>query len=233
MFQTREPPILQQKNHVPHDILLNILTRLPVKSLLRFRCICKSYYSSITTPNFFDLTTPNFISSHINNTNNNKDHGYLIHMPWITSLRQICTVTFDRTFDRIFDIGTSFDFPSGRAKIVGSYNGLLCLADIESTTTSSNVLYLWNPSVRKFKRLPKSCLGQLDSVTLGFAYHSENNDYKVVRISISHSVLPSEIEVYTLSSDSWRRIEMPLRSNIKFYANNYFLPIPLVIPGNA
>ncbi|XP_030963965.1 F-box/kelch-repeat protein At3g06240-like [Quercus lobata] len=114
------------------------------------------------------------------------------------------------------------------AKIVGSYNGLLCLADIESTTTSGNVIYLWNPSIRKFKRLPKPCLGQLDSVTLGFAYHSENNDYKVVRISISHSVPPSEIEVYTLSSDSWRRIEMPLRSNIKFYDNNYFLPIPLV-----
>nr|XP_023926066.1 F-box protein At3g07870-like [Quercus suber] len=190
MFRKREPPILQQKNYVPHDIVLNILTRLPVKSLLRFRCICKSYYSSITTPNF--------ISSHLNNTNNNKDHG------------------------------TPFDFPSGRAKIVGSYNGLLCLADIESTTTFGNVIYLWNPSIRKFKRLPKPCLGQLDSVTLGFAYHSENNDYKVVRISISHSVPPSEIEVYTLSSDSWRRIEMPLRSNIKFYDNNYFLPIPLV-----
>ena len=39
---------------------------------------------------------------------------------------------------------------------------------------------------------------------------------------------PFEIEVYALSTDSWRRIEMPLRSNIKFYDNNYFLPIPLV-----
>lgn len=75
-------------------------------------------------------------------------------MPWITSLRQICTVTFDRTFDRIFDIGTPFDFPSGRAKIVGSYNGLLCLADIESTTTSGNVIYLWNPSIENSRGCP-------------------------------------------------------------------------------
>ena len=128
----------------------------------------------------------------------------------------------------IFDIGIPFDFPSGCAKIIGSYNGLLCLADIESITTSGNVIYLWNPNIRKFKRLPKPCLGQLDSVTLGFAYHSKYYDYTVVRISISHSMPPSEIEVYTLSSDSWRRIEMLLRSNIKFYDNNYFLPIPLV-----
>ena len=79
----------------------------------------------------------------------------------------------------IFDIGIPFDFPSGCAKIIGSYNGLLCLADIESITTSGNVIYLWNPNIRKFKRLPKPCLGQLDSVTLGFAYHSENNDYRL------------------------------------------------------
>ena len=38
-------------------------------------------------------------------------------MSWITCLRLICTVTFDRMFVRIFDIGIPFDFPIGRAKI--------------------------------------------------------------------------------------------------------------------
>ena len=40
-----------------------------------------------------------------------------------------------------------------------------------------------NPSVRKFKKLPCTCLGKVSIVTLEFAYHSKNNDYKVVRIS--------------------------------------------------
>ena len=38
-------------------------------------------------------------------------------MPWITCLRLICMVTFDKMFDRIFDIGIPFDFPFGCAKI--------------------------------------------------------------------------------------------------------------------
>ena len=57
MLQTRDsrpqPLILRPwKSHLPDDIVLNILSRLPVKSLLRFRCVCKTWVSSITTPNF-------------------------------------------------------------------------------------------------------------------------------------------------------------------------------------
>ena len=57
-------------------------------------------------------------------------------------------------------------------------------------------IYLCNPNIRKFKKLPHTCVGDLDDVTLGFAYHSENNDYKVVRISNTPLSAP-EIEVYT------------------------------------
>ncbi|KAM3733143.1 hypothetical protein ACB098_11G113400 [Castanea mollissima] len=38
MSQTTEPPILRRrKNDLPDDIVLNILTRLPAKSVIRFR----------------------------------------------------------------------------------------------------------------------------------------------------------------------------------------------------
>ena len=72
MLQRRDsrpqPLILRPwKSHLPDDIVLNILSRLPVKSLLRFRCVCKTWDSSITTPNF--------ISTHLNN-NKDHDHGH-------------------------------------------------------------------------------------------------------------------------------------------------------------
>ncbi|XP_030958568.1 F-box protein CPR1-like [Quercus lobata] len=110
-----------------------------------------------------------------------------------SSNKPVCTVALGCTFDRIFEIEIPFDLPSGLSKIVGSCNGLLCLA------TLTNVIYLWNPSARKFKRLPDSCLGNLGVVTLGFAYHSENNDYKVLRVSCCpwiRSNVPDDIEVY-------------------------------------
>ena len=86
-------------------------------------------------------------------------------------------------------------------------------------------IYLCNPSIRKFKKLPHTCVGDLDDVTLGFAYYSENNDYKVVRISNTPLSAP-EIEVYTLSSDSWKRVKFLLRAfNVRFYV---VLLVPLV-----
>ena len=232
----REPLILRRKNnHLPYDIVLNILGRLPVKSVARFRCVCKSWDSSITTPYF--------ISTHLNH--NNKDpyedgNGYIIHMaswkarrvisfstsmsspspPSLPPKTSICTVAYGHTFDKIFEIEIPFDFSSNCTQMVGSCNGLLCLAD------SNNVIYLWNPSIRKFKKLPHTCLGNLNNVTLGFAYCSENNDYKVVMTS--HSFLSTyEIGIYTLSSDSWRRVEISVKTNVTF-CKGMLSPIPLV-----
>ncbi|KAK4595536.1 hypothetical protein RGQ29_013850 [Quercus rubra] len=234
MSQTTEPPILlrRRKNDIPDDIVLNILTRLPVKSVIRFRCVCKPWNSSITSSYFISTHLNNFAHAHDTDTDNDNGDGYIIHMPLHTrvmnsssSNRPVCTVALDRTFDRIFEIEIPFDLPSGFSKIVGSCNGLLCLA------TSIDVIYLWNPSARKFKRLPDSCLGNLGVVTLGFAYHLENDDYKVLRISCCPWIrpnVPDDIEVYSLSSDSWRRVGMSLRANVKAFDNSFLLPTPLV-----
>ncbi|XP_050281159.1 F-box/kelch-repeat protein At3g06240-like [Quercus robur] len=162
-----QPPILRRrKNHVPDDIVLNnILTRVPVKSLMRFR---------------------------------------------------------------IYETGIPSDF--GLVKIVGSCNGLLCLTgfnpsnDKYSCPHPSIDIYLWNPSIRKFKKLPDTCLGQLRCVKLRFDYHSENNDYKVVRISLS-PLSGHEIEVYTLSSDSWRRYEILLPTNVVILDISFYYPL--------
>ena len=143
----------------------------------------------------------------------------------------VCTVALDRKFDRISEIEIPFNFPTAciQFQLVGSCNGLLCLANLSiSTTTFANALYLWNPSIRKFKKLPPTCLGKLNKVTLGFAYCSDNNDYKVVRTSRSSSRLStSEIELYTLSSDSWRRVEISSTTDVMF-CRNFLSPIPLI-----
>uniref|UniRef100_A0A7N2LGL4 F-box domain-containing protein n=1 Tax=Quercus lobata TaxID=97700 RepID=A0A7N2LGL4_QUELO len=227
-----QPQILRQRNiYLPDDLVINnILTRLPVKSVMRFRRVCKSWYSSIKTSDFIDTHLSNYKDSH--------DNGYVIHMPSVrntSSYRSpssssssntsipVCTVAFDCTFDKISDVRIPFDVNFNQ--IVGSCNGLLCVAN------SGNVIYLWNPSIRKFKRLPDTLLGQLDNVTLGFAYHPENNDYKVVRISSTPFGAPvsyHEIEVYTLSSDSWRRVGITLTTTVILYDKNFPLPIPLV-----
>ncbi|XP_065625689.1 F-box protein At3g07870-like [Quercus suber] len=231
MSEMREPPILRHRtiNHIPYDIVLSIMEKLPVKSVMRLRCVSKSLYSS--------MTSPDFISTHLNNNNNNKngDNAYVIHMPCLARTNHdnalVCTVALDRTFDRISEIEIPFNFSTAciQFQLVGSCNGLLCLANLSiSTTTFANALYLWNPSIRKFKKLPPTCLGKLNKVTLGFAYCSDNNDYKVVRTSLSSSRLSTpEVELYTLSSDSWRRVEISSTTDVMF-CRNFISPIPLI-----
>ncbi|XP_065622103.1 F-box/kelch-repeat protein At3g23880 [Quercus suber] len=232
--EARPPIILRRRtkhDDLPDEIVLEILARLPVKSLLRFRCVCKTWYSYITNPNF--------ISTHLL-CYNNHDGGYVIYMPRTSVHRayfhrphsQICTLAFDRTFETISEFRIPFTFQSGYASLVGSCNGILCFTDF--ITPKSNDVYLWNPSIRKFKRLPNTCLNQTQvlNVAHGFGYDSLNNDYKVARFSWTGIkwIPPPEVEVYSLSSDSWKRIELGIswRPNVLAHYFNYTLTFPFV-----
>ncbi|XP_075649833.1 F-box protein At3g08750-like [Castanea sativa] len=200
--EARPPMILRHR--MKHDGLLDetvleILARMPVKSLLRFRCVCKTWYSFITNPNF--------ISTHLL-CYNHDDDGCVIHMPRSNSLRQICTVAFDRSFETISEFRIPFNFQSGHPEFMGSCNGILCFVDHRKFAIVD--VYLWNPSIIKFKRLPDTCLTQLPIIALGFGFDSQNNDYKVVRILWidPKPMPPPEVQVYSLSSDSWIRVEL-------------------------
>nr|XP_023876291.1 F-box/kelch-repeat protein At3g23880-like [Quercus suber] len=226
-----QPTILLRRtnNQLPEEIVAEILVRLPVKSLLRFRCVCKSWYRYIATPNFIN-----------NNLLYCNDHnrGFFIHMPKTTGSMvsfsrphgQICTVASHHTFEAISELRIPFAFQSGYSHFVGSCNGILCFSDYRSFEFKD--VYLWNPSIRKFKRLPDTCLTHLFNVSLGFGFDSQNNNYKVVRISQSTAkpMPPPEVEVYSLSSDSWKRVGLGIswRSNVVFHKFNCTLTFPFV-----
>ncbi|KAF3951639.1 hypothetical protein CMV_022733 [Castanea mollissima] len=194
------------------------MRKLSVKSVMRLRFISKSLDSSITIPNF--------ISTHLNNNNKDDDHRYLLHRPLtFSSNGLVCTITFDHMFDMISELHILNESFFNCAYLYASCNGLLCFCNY------NNVIYLWNPSIRKFKKLPHTISEKFNNVALRFAYCSENNDYKVVRILFDcfFSTVPLplpllEAEVYSLSSDSWRRVEIPLLINIC----DFIFPTPLV-----
>ncbi|KAG5530565.1 hypothetical protein RHGRI_025501 [Rhododendron griersonianum] len=85
--------------------------------------------------------------------------------------------------------------------IIGSCNGLLCLF-----MGYSRVLLLWNPSIKKFKILPKPRLQSRFAyeLTHGFAFVPRANDYKVVRLIHDSVEGSTKVEIYTLTTNSWR-----------------------------
>ncbi|KAM7523253.1 hypothetical protein LguiA_013155 [Lonicera macranthoides] len=89
--------------------------------------------------------------------------------------------------------------------IIGSCNGLLCL------TNTDEYIFLLNPTTSKYWksavcRIP---LG-VKYIVFGFGYGDAKDDYKVVRMvqfyGKDKESFRAEVSVYSLKSNSWRRI---------------------------
>ncbi|XP_060198590.1 F-box/kelch-repeat protein At3g23880-like isoform X1 [Lycium barbarum] len=188
---------------LPTELITEILLRLPVKSLLKFRCVSKSWLALISSPQF--------VNTHLSICANNKDNTH-----------QRLIVTVNRHKYNLKDISVSsllydsvtealdLDYPTRNThkciSIVGSINGLICLSVGEAN------FFIWNPLVRKFKELSDCrdafCFGY--PCIYGFGYDERHDDYKVVvglankRYDRSFLV---KVKMYSLTSDSWTSIE--------------------------
>lgn len=100
--------------------------------------------------------------------------------------------------------------------VYGSCNGLVCLVAMDD-------IYLWNPSTRESKRLPRFKLSDSNSRynnnvfanwgVFGFGYDDSKNDYKVVFHfnGFQGSERRTEAHIYSLRTNSWRRIDPTYR----------------------
>ncbi|THG03833.1 hypothetical protein TEA_017286 [Camellia sinensis var. sinensis] len=88
------------------------------------------------------------------------------------------------------------------AGIGGSCDGLVCVYFVENY---DDIIYIWNPTTGKHKILPSFGKGFILAISYGFGYDSSNDDYKVVRISNFNDSL--EVKIYSLRTDSWRKIQ--------------------------
>ena len=201
-------------NDLPEDVLMNILARFPVKSLLQFKCVCKPWYAVIKDPIF--------ITKHVNQSAL-RNNGYLAITRRGGNFLGKCSISLIsyENFHEVITITLPYK-EDGVAlfQIVGSCNGILCM----NVSKLGNTNFLFNPATSELKELPKPDdlfdefislqFGDVDPydldelIGLGFGYDAKSNDYKLVRISYSKMVggkVYSEVDVYSLSTNSWRR----------------------------
>ncbi|GAB2298836.1 hypothetical protein Dimus_032913 [Dionaea muscipula] len=186
----------------PLDVIIDVLAKLPVKPLMRFKCVSRSWNNIISDPDFMKLHLKQSLetNSHIN---------LIIGSP----------LQFLYSLDLESNQRTKLHEPFGGLKsspsIVGSCNGLLCLRYHDSDHT----LVLYNPATQYYKKLPPSCreLPNYSMVTgwgdIGFGYHSACDDFKVVRMiqfpGMEGFRYLSVVEVYSMKIDSWKRVQCP------------------------
>ncbi|XP_059654766.1 putative F-box protein At3g16210 [Cornus florida] len=192
-------------DNIPDELVMEILGRLPVRTLLRFRCVCKSWCSLISSENFVTFWF-NQTKRSVNNMNNLLLKHYTLHDK----------PHKQEHFSLHLDDESFTEYPLNKGSrpvarfdhltVVGSCNGMVCVAE-------DHTLYLWNPSVRKFVVLPrplKILHNKLYYVlALGLGFDSTTNDYKVVRIvylSGGYLSVDREVDIYSLKEGGWRRI---------------------------
>ncbi|XP_060180332.1 F-box protein CPR1-like [Lycium barbarum] len=187
------------------ELITETLLRLPVKPLLKFKSVSKSWLSLISSPEF--------IKRHLSLSANNKDYNHhrvmLMVVPPEGDLKDYSLRSL--LYDSVVVEASDMNYPVERSNaflyIVGSINRLICFAE-------STKLLLWNPSIRKFKKLPDfrtekmRGLNNVNSVIYGFGYDEIHDDYKVVSCMFSSydKFCPAEVKIYSLKSDSWRSI---------------------------
>ncbi|XP_059439285.1 F-box/kelch-repeat protein At3g23880-like [Corylus avellana] len=187
---------------LPEDLVTEILLCLPVASVLRCKCVCKSWYALITHQKF--------VAKHILHNKKNSNTLLLVKMrDEITKNDVVSTLSYET-----LQVLHSQPLPPPFI-VLGSCNGLVCLHDDYALR-----VVLWNPATKETKVVPKSNLPHFISAFhklgvdgIGFGFDAKTNDYKIINLLTiyeSHSRgKMAQSEVYSLNADSWRKVDPP------------------------
>ncbi|GKB12268.1 F-box/kelch-repeat protein-like protein [Tanacetum coccineum] len=195
----------QQQNHsifnLPQDIIFDILSRLPTKSLIQFRCVNSSSPPLISHPSFTKL--------HFTTTTSPDKNHLIIYYETLDYINHIYSLRSPtNTLQETLKLDPPYKPLHGYLRIVGSNKGLLCFFDTNFYSNVGRVL-LWNPSISRFKKVGQDPCHDLDKVShfvVGFGFVLRNLEFKVVKIVYGLDNV-NRVFVYELSSDSWRKID--------------------------
>ncbi|KAB2063906.1 hypothetical protein ES319_A10G250300v1 [Gossypium barbadense] len=216
---------------LPEVLVMEILSKLPVKSLARFNCVCKYWCSSFQIPHFI------FKHYHNNIKNNNlnlllRRHDGNTFQPYLSQLSN----EKDKKNLVKQNIHLPF-FKNAIPSVYGVCHGLLCLQEL-----STDKAALWNPSTREFKILPPSSIqrppylspmeGNLalygvsfDHAALGF--DSKTNDYKVIRfVSFIYYHSPFVTRTFVNIEEEQRYAYPHYEFQVELYSKKKILPFP-------
>ncbi|KAK9707279.1 hypothetical protein RND81_07G186100 [Saponaria officinalis] len=214
-------------NHITENLIVEILSWLPVRTLLQFKTVCKQWYSIIKSPHF--------ISKHLRNYYDNNDNQ---RDCLIIQYSNLCLyeLLFDDTSKEILAFQRIYIPKYDRSIMCGPCDGIYFMWDVFDYGGGRG-RSLWNPTLNEFKILPRINLNpNLPSYmttsyeTYGFRYDSDTNDYKVIIIQGYENKnirdfemidYPMSIYVYSLRNNSWRYVG-DLKNSYYFEEDNSY-----------
>ncbi|KAK1408161.1 hypothetical protein QVD17_39796 [Tagetes erecta] len=203
-MKTLEPDQSKKTITLPIEIIEEIISRVPVKSILRFRSVSKPWLSIISN-------NPSFTKLHFTRTTSNHFTALFIaaydqcnrKRYFLSAARDGGLITHLMTLDNARTIGTS------QAQHL---KGLVCFS-FTSLYPNCNCSYAYiiNPSTRSVFKLPEPddllTYGKVHACYL-FGFDEFTNEHKVVLYIRKHGGSVVEFRIFSMSSYSWRKIDV-------------------------
>ncbi|KAH7845634.1 hypothetical protein Vadar_004238 [Vaccinium darrowii] len=204
-----------------NDIILELLLRLPVKSVMRFKCVSPEWNDMISDAAF----RKNYLSRHTKNAPTgffyhhqapkSSETGHNLYGP-----AKFINTTTNNVKTQEFQ---SLDYSQKFGHVIASSKGLLLLSK------NPNSYHVFDPVSKKCIKLPKPLKKQLPRVSVGFISHEQERtnghnvnvyslSYKVVRIGLefcSYKAKTWVVEPYSSKTSKWKKskIVAPLGFN--------------------
>nr|AFK35561.1 unknown [Lotus japonicus] len=174
---------------LPWEIQVEILSWLPVKTLMQFKCVCKSWKSLISNDKLFK-------KNHLHKSARNN------HCLFTLQVGEGCYHDEDEDHclvpcpvRRLVEDPSSLIDEDGCCNLKGKYwlidscNGLVCFRYTWGYTWGYDYLQgrcrfrFWNPATRLWSKKSPTLI--MDRMLFGFGYDDSSDTYKVVGIAIS------------------------------------------------
>ncbi|XP_070054996.1 F-box/kelch-repeat protein At3g23880-like [Nicotiana tomentosiformis] len=187
--------------HVQEEIIVDILSRLPVESLMRFKCVSGSWNTLISSCYFR--------TKHLNIASRNQNLQKLLISQISykdgeanTSI-SFSSLSLNIQVVRKLDCPLNYEPKYGR--IYCCCDGLFLVGLQNTPKRDPSILLLWNPSTRETIVLPHSDYSTVDRnrYTFGLGFDSSSNDYKVLKVNNEDDTLN---EILSVKSGSWRKL---------------------------
>ncbi|MCD9639154.1 hypothetical protein HAX54_023510 [Datura stramonium] len=162
---------------LPNETALDIVSRLPISSLIQFRFVCQTWNLLTRDPRLVDLHLSRAL----------KINPCLIFKTYHPQKEQLFFVELsDRHDDEhtLREIQIPFSTSMAKFGVVGSCNSLLCLSGVYDHEAA----YIYNPFTREHKKLPNCNELEVNEVVYGFGFHPATNGT-------------------SLKSNTWRNLE--------------------------
>ncbi|KAF5181485.1 F-box protein [Thalictrum thalictroides] len=227
---------LIRMENFPPEVMMEILSWIPLKYLLRFRCVNKTWLQLLTNDHIFaklHLDRCSHYEPSILAVRRERCRCNQIKAPNILArlaqrkeidpscpgkavfyFAEECTVC-----DKGLDLPLPFDQTHNNCNVYGICNGLVLFWSSDHIYQ----VYLWNPFMKNYitiqsPPIPAGFYWEMESIngTFGFGFNEATNQYKVIRFFDESNHLLQEfnvdyqlrVSVYTLGIDSsWRTLE--------------------------